>query len=336
MCELISLDNLEQHLEEWERNRRCTEEGDPTCCVDDQGSPPQLNSPRSLHACAECGLDPAVAFTPITLREHFERVRNSAESADRTAVVGIPMRDALLACIEAGIMRGSAREKLLAYNQYKIHEKSRGEALALAQRVRRRLITEEVFERRQQAHVEMSLRLVLQEHELPQRDGEISATPTTRGEGESQNYNGIRREATKGPRQEQGDSVKRVPLESSSSVDRVAGSPLSDRTAANCTPVAAPGEGHLSHAMVAPASCYVAKGSRADSSATTGTGQLLSKPPLAPVPSDRADSVRRSGLCSGGDREVGRNNSLASTNASEWEEVLYLYCANAVASGEVA
>ncbi|ORC93664.1 dynein heavy chain [Trypanosoma theileri] len=116
--------------------------------------PPSVDSPRSLRACGLCGVDPAAALRPLSLRQHFDLVAGGAPWVDRSPPAGVNVDTALDACHAAGINTGTKEHKLLAYRNYTKHEAARIETLTLVREVRRQLIAEEIFERRRRAHVD--------------------------------------------------------------------------------------------------------------------------------------------------------------------------------------
>ncbi|EKF29917.1 hypothetical protein MOQ_006284 [Trypanosoma cruzi marinkellei] len=144
---LVHLENLEQYQDEWRRKTEARVNQETLM------DPPRLDSPRSLRACALCGIDPTTSLEPLSLRQHFEQVVGSAPWVDRSVSTGVGAQDALIACEESGIFTGSTQQKMQAYSNFLRHEENRRDALRLAQELRRQLIAEEIFERRRKAHV---------------------------------------------------------------------------------------------------------------------------------------------------------------------------------------
>lgn len=143
----VHLDNLEQLQVVW--MRRAVSH----LCASPSAAPPALDSPRSLHACALCGVDPTTDLALLTLQQHFEWVVNSS-CVNESALSGVGAREALDACRDVGIVTGSVQQKMSAYRNYMHHEALRAEALARAQKVRRRLIAGEISGQQWGTHVE--------------------------------------------------------------------------------------------------------------------------------------------------------------------------------------
>ncbi|KAH8613571.1 hypothetical protein ERJ75_000702500 [Trypanosoma vivax] len=148
---LIHLENLEYEQNEWRRGRGHCAAQVTFPKAEGDGRPPLLNSPRSLRACEICGIDPTTAFEPVSLQEEFDLVNLDTSVASQTPTSVAAARDALLACIRAGITAGSTQAKLKAYQRFKQREEERAAILKRAQITRRRLIAEEILERGQTA-----------------------------------------------------------------------------------------------------------------------------------------------------------------------------------------
>ncbi|EAN94551.1 hypothetical protein, conserved [Trypanosoma cruzi] len=151
---LIHLENLEQCQDEWRRKTEARVNQETLM------DPPRLDSPRSLRACALCGIDPATSLESLSLRQHFEQVVSGAPWVDRSVSTSVRAQDALNACEESGILTGSTQQKMQAYSNFLRYEENRRDALMLAQELRRQLIAEEIFERRRRVHVDRGSGLV--------------------------------------------------------------------------------------------------------------------------------------------------------------------------------
>jgi hypothetical protein len=129
----------------------------------DPPPPPQLNSPRSLRACAIGNVDPQYALQKLSLKQHLFRVLGNANMLGAlpkpsTTEYRVLMQSALRSFQEATIGLGTSQEKLAAYIAFRHQEELRCSQLASLRELRRQLIAEEVFEERKRHHHERSRR----------------------------------------------------------------------------------------------------------------------------------------------------------------------------------
>ncbi|KPA82382.1 hypothetical protein ABB37_03461 [Leptomonas pyrrhocoris] len=144
----IDLENLEELQDAWCKRYEMLRDPPP---------PPQLNSPRSLRACAMANIHPQHTLQKLSLKQHLFRVLGNASMLgalpkQSTTEYRVLMQSALRSFQEAAVGLGTSQEKLAAYIAFIKQEELRGSHLASLRQLRRQLVTEEVFEDHQQHH----------------------------------------------------------------------------------------------------------------------------------------------------------------------------------------
>ncbi|CBH10483.1 hypothetical protein, conserved [Trypanosoma brucei gambiense DAL972] len=343
----ISLENLESCQDEWERNCCSATHSSPHSAGNDTG-PPQLNSPRSLHACKLCNVDSSVVLAPVSLRQHFEYLQGNPQLVSQKFAVDVPMRDALLACIEAGITGGSSLLKLQAYRRYMDHVKARKEALKMAQEARQRLITQETVETGRQTLREGDATLSPKIPQEQNRSNTATSTVALKNACDSMGGDSPEEEANNSDNNDESGEKPQQHHERARGQKVSADSPHLADNAGSSSLVREPDNGGSSAAAMRQerrnsslnqSVCITgqhggeqhdtAKGGKGDSCIPHQCGK-----PVISLP--HVESMRNGAGSKAVGREVGEIRSRDPSSACESEEVFYVYCANATASGEEA
>ncbi|KPI85926.1 hypothetical protein ABL78_5010 [Leptomonas seymouri] len=144
----IDLENLEKLQDAWCKKYEMLHDPPP---------PPQINSPRSLHACAMSSINPQQTLQKLSLKQHLFRVLGNANMLSAlpkqcTTEYKVLMQSALRSFQEAAIGLGTSQEKLAAYIAFNNQEELREPLLASLRELRRQLMAEEGFEERKCHH----------------------------------------------------------------------------------------------------------------------------------------------------------------------------------------
>lgn len=144
----IDLENLEELQEAWSRRYEMLRDPPP---------PPELNSPRSLRACALGSVNPHYTLQKLSLKQHLFRVLGNANMLSALPTPSsteyrILMQSALRSFQEVAVGLGTSQEKLAAYIAFQNQEELRTMHIVPLRELRRQLVAEEVYAVRKRHH----------------------------------------------------------------------------------------------------------------------------------------------------------------------------------------